>query len=191
MKGYLRRKTDRGWFFGTFSFAHQYPEVFRIAFENTLRNTPGQLDFLDLLGQYYFAAQAENREQPVLVDEGLLHRGAAAFLNPEAFSDLEYYLDHIPPCDVVVFSDLDIETSIERSRQRPKGLPQLYRRFTEEELITKYQRLQILHQTCLAHQAKAGARIIHLNNHSSLAENTTHLYEALVKPCQSSGTGLR
>lgn len=178
-RGYLRRKQDRGWFYGTFSLAHQYPELFRIAFENTLRNTPGQLDFLDLLAQYFFARQEQNLNQTVLVDEGLLHRGAATFLYPDAFSTFDHYLEQIPPCDVIVWMDIDIETAIERSKQRKKGLPRLYRRFSHSELVAAYRRLQDLHQNCLAHQRSTGVKIICLDSKKTLNENATCLCEAL------------
>lgn len=179
--GYLRRKADRGWFYGTFSFAHKYPEIFRIAFENTLINTPGQLDFLDLLGQYHFARLSQEERRLVLVDEGLLHRGAAAFLNPEAFSSLENYLDNIPAPDAVVFIDIDIETAIERSKQRKKGIPVHYRKFTEAELFQHYEHLQALHQQCLTRQSQ----VIHIDSAQPLTQNAEWLLERLVKAAQS------
>jgi hypothetical protein len=169
-KGYLRRKADRGWFYGTFQFAHQHPEIFRIAFENTLLNLPGQLDFLDLLGQYYFANSAPQTDHPILMDEGLLHRGSAIFLYSNAFSDLQTYLDALPPCPVIVHIQIDIATAIDRCGQRPKGLPLLYKQFSRQELTEAYQRLSVLHQTCLDHQRAAGATVITIDGTRPIAE---------------------
>ena len=45
-RGYLRRKQGRGWFFATFEFAHYYPEIFRIVFENAVLHQDRNLDFL-------------------------------------------------------------------------------------------------------------------------------------------------
>ena len=47
-RGYLRRKQGRGWFFATFEFAHYYPEIFRIVFENAVLHQDRNLDFFDL-----------------------------------------------------------------------------------------------------------------------------------------------
>lgn len=185
VKGYLRRKSDRGWFFATYTFAREYPEVFRIVFENTIRNTPDSLDFLDLLGQYYFSQLKQDDKRLVLADEGLLHRGSSIFLYPNAYSDLDHYLNQIPPSQAVVWIDLDIDEAIERSLHRPKGLPQLYRKFTLEELSSNYKVLQDLHQRCLTHQRNAGASIIHVDSRKSIGENTSYLYDSLVKLCKS------
>ena len=45
-RGYIRRKKGRGWFFARFEFAHCYPEMFRIVFENAILHQDRNLEFL-------------------------------------------------------------------------------------------------------------------------------------------------
>ena len=88
-RGYIRRKRGRGWFFATFEFAHCYPEIFRIVFENAILQQDRNLDFFDLLAQYHFSKQATDAVGPALSDEGFLHRGSAIFLYPNTYSNID------------------------------------------------------------------------------------------------------
>jgi len=97
-RGYLRRKQGRGWFFATFEFAHYYPEIFRIVFENAVLHQDRNLDFFDLSAQYHFSKQATDAVGPAITDEGFLHRGSAIFLYPNAYSNIDTYLKHVPCC---------------------------------------------------------------------------------------------
>ena len=139
----------------------------------------GHLDFLDLLGQYYFAKGAKTAEDTILVDEGLLHRGAAAFLYDNAYSDIETYLSLVPRPDVVVLLEIDTATAIDRCKQRPKGMPKLYRDVPESDLADFYEKISDLQNHCIAHQSGAGAKIIHLDATDSPAENVHRLLSEL------------
>ena len=181
LPGYLKRKPGHGWFFGMLTFAHQYPEAFRTLFENSISDSWVNLNVMELLGQYYFAQSADLGHQPILCDEGFLHRGAVSFLQPNCYSDLDTYLKHIPRCDVVIHIDLDVETSLARCKSRPKGLPRTYRPLSEAEVIEQMDQLQKLHQLCLHQQEEAGVRVIRVDGQRPLEELRVELYEALLR----------
>lgn len=180
MPGYLKRKPGRGWFLGMLTFAHQHPDVFRILFENSISDSWINLNVMELLGQYYFAQRAELGRQPILCDEGFLHRGATAFSEPDRYSDMETYLSHIPLCDAVIHIDLDIEQALARCKQRRKGLPKAYQALPEGEVIEIMTAVQEMHQLCIRHQEDAGVRVIKVDGLRPLEELRSEVYEVLV-----------
>ena len=171
-RGYIRRKRGRGWFFATFEFAHCYPEIFRIVFENAILQQDRNLDFFDLLAQYHFSKQATDAVGPALSDEGFLHRGSAIFLYPNTYSNIDTYLKHVPCFDTVIHIGCSIDLAIERCKSRPKGLPKRYRSFSEQELSQCYQKLERLHQTCLGHHKDRGGNIIRVDGQKPWAQTT-------------------
>lgn len=162
-RGYIRRKKGRGWFFATFEFAHCYPEMFRIVFENAILHQDRNLDFFDLLVQYHFSKQATDAVGSAITDEGFLHRGAAIFLYPNTYSTIDHYLEHVPHFDTVIHTQCSVDLALERCKSRPKGLPKRYRSFSEQELSQSYQKLMQLHQTCLDHHKNRGGNIIRVD----------------------------
>lgn len=186
---YLRRKPERGWLFATMQFAKQHPELYRIVFENTLLNAGKSLDFLDVLGKYYFAGHAPEPRGPVLCDEGLLHRGAAQFVYANAHATLDHYLDHMSVSEIVVHLMLPPQEAIARCKARKKGLPALYRALSDAELFARYRLLDDLHGQCLTHQAHAGAQIVALDARAPVADLVTQLQEAIALAARAGASG--
>lgn len=188
--GYLKRKPGRGWFQALLGFAHRHPDAFRVLFENTLANSWENTIVMDVLGQYDLARQAKEPVGPILVDEGLLHRGAAAFLKEDAYSTLDAYLKDIPVAGVVVWLDIDVGTAIDRCKQRKKGLPRLYQHFSDAELLQHYEKLKALHRVCIDQQDQAGATIVKVDTNALLETNVSDIHKAISESYQKRRSNL-
>ena len=180
-RGYIRRKMGRGWFFATFEFAHSYPEIFRIVFENAILHQDRNLDFFDLMAQYHFSKQATDTVGPAITDEGFLHRGSAIFLYPNAYSSIDCYLQQVPCFDTVIHVECPIDLAIERCKSRPKGVPKRYRNFSDQELSQSYQKLMQLHQICLDHHKNRGGNIIRVDGQRPWAQKAQIILDILTE----------
>ena len=177
--GYVSRKPGRGWLYATLTFAQTYPEVFRTLFENTIESAWENQIAIDFLGQFQLAKKSRTGSDIVLCDEGFLHRGAVACSKPNLYSDIDTYLQHIPRCGAVIFVELDVATSLERCKARPKGLPNVYKPLTEEQIIEKMTALKDMHEICAAQQEQVGAQVLRIDGNRPVSELCEDLFATL------------
>ena len=103
-----------------------------------------------------------------------------ACAKPNAVTSMKEYLTHVPHCDAVIYIELDIETSVQRCKQRPKGLPKLYQALPEAEIIEVLTATREAHRICAAHQEAAGIPVIRLDATRPPDQLCHELHETLV-----------
>ncbi len=179
---FLKRYEPRAWIYGATKFAHETPDVFDVLFKNARGDFHQSLWLMDFFTHMHFARQADLSDTYIFLDEGFVHRGAAAFFKNKTITGFKKYLDMIPVSDLIILIDTPVDAAVDRCLSRKTGVPQAYNSSEKEEVEAKFILLDKRLKFGVAHQEKAGADIIRIDGSQSVevcCERLCAAFEAL------------
>lgn len=165
---FLKRYKPRAWIYGATKFAHESPDVFDTLLKNARGDFNQSLWLMDFFTHIYFAQQADLSDTYMFLDEGFVHRGAAAFFKNKTITGFKRYLDMIPVSDLIILIDIPTDMAIERCQNRNAGVPEAYNSSEKEDVKAKFTLLDKRLKFGAAHQEKAGAHVIRIDGSTSV-----------------------
>ncbi|THD82848.1 hypothetical protein E7811_11860 [Aliigemmobacter aestuarii] len=124
---FLQSASERVGLYGCFSFASENPELFDHLMRTVRHDQARLLWNMDMLAQLHFVRTHIDPDQIVLVDEGLLHRGIASYIDQGVSDEFRDFLDCVTDEFVTIIFDAPIKVCMDRAAARPKGMPLLFR----------------------------------------------------------------
>lgn len=160
---FLQAASERVGLYGCFSFAAEYPDLFDHLMQ-TVRHDPARLLWnMDMLSQLHFARRQMAPGQIILVDEGLMHRGAASYLDQPTDDVFRDYLDCLTGDFVTVIFDAPVAVCMDRVAARPKGMPALFRPLSPMAQRGLFERFAAMIEVAAEARASQGHAVLRID----------------------------